>query len=59
MYKKSKRRYVAQLESNDEERKKSKDISQFIVVIHAPKSNIDKIYDNVRKNVDFSQLKKY
>ena len=26
-------------------------------VTHAPKSNIDKIYDNVRKNADFSELK--
>ena len=34
-----------------------KDISQFRVVSHAPKSNIDKICDNVRKNADFSELK--
>jgi len=33
------------------------DISQFRVVRHDPKSNIDKICDNVRKSADFSKLK--
>ena len=48
--KKPRRKYVAaKPESNDEEMIESKDISQFRVVIHAPKSNIDKICDNVRK----------
>ena len=54
--KKPKRKYIAQQESDDEERIESHDISQFKVVSHPPKSVIDKICENV-KNTDFIDLK--
>lgn len=54
--KKPKRRYIAQPESNDE-KTESKDISQFRMVSHAPKSGLENICDNVRDNADFSGLK--
>ena len=56
MQKKPRRKYVAQPESNDE-RTESEDTSQFRVVSHAPKFDIQKICDNVRDNVDLTGLK--
>ena len=53
MQKKPRRKYVAQPETNDE-RTKSENISQFKVVIHFPKSDLENICDNVRDNVDLT-----
>ena len=50
------RRYVAQLDSDDE-RTELEDINQFKVVSHTSKSDLEKIYDNVKENVDLIRLK--
>ena len=47
---------MAPLES-DEERTESDDNSQFRVVSHTPKSNLENTCDNIRDNVDLSGLK--
>ena len=47
---------MAPLES-DEEKKKSDDNSQFRVVSHTPKSDLEIIFDNVKDNADLSNLK--
>ena len=47
---------MAPLES-DEERIESNDNSQFRVVSHTPKSDLENICDNVKDNVDLSSLK--
>ena len=49
--KKLKRKLKPQEESNDE-KTKSNDISQFIVVIYNPSSNIENLCDNIKKNAD-------
>ena len=41
----------------DDERTELEDTSQFRVVIHAPKSNLENICNNVRDNVDLTGLK--
>ena len=48
-------KYVAQPDS-DEERTDSEDNSQFRVVIHPPKSAIDKLCEKIR-NADLNDLK--
>ena len=50
------RKYVAQPDSDDD-KIDSEDTSQFRVVSHALKSNLEKIYDNVKDNADLSGLK--
>ena len=54
--KKLRRKYVATPDTNEEI---EEDTSQFRVVSYPPKSNIDKIYDNIKENVDMSKLKKH
>ena len=56
MKKKLRRKYVAQPNS-DEERTELEDTSQFRVVIHASKSDLEKNCDNVKDNVDLTGLK--
>ena len=51
MQKKPRRKYIAQLETDDE-RTESKDISQFRVVSHAPKFDLENICENFRDNAD-------
>ena len=41
----------------DTDKETEEDISQFRVVSHPPKFDIDKIYDNIKENVDISELK--
>lgn len=55
--KKSRRKYIAYLQNDDEERTKSDDNIQFRVESHAPKSNIDNICENIRDNADLTGLK--
>ena len=50
-------KYIAQPE-RDDEKTKLKDTCQFRVLSHAPKSDLEKICDNVKDNVDLSGLKK-
>ena len=52
MQKKLRRKYVATPKTNDEE-----DTSQFRVVSHPPKSDLDNLCDNMKENVDLSKLK--
>ena len=54
--KKQRRKYVAPPES-DEEKKKSDDNSQFRVVRHTPKFDLEIICDNVKDNANLSNLK--
>ena len=56
MQKKPRRKYIVQLETNDE-RTKLEYNKKFRVVSHAPKSNLENICDNVRDNVDLTGLK--
>ena len=49
-------KYVAQPNSDDD-KIESEDTSQFRVVSHALKSNLENIWDNVKDNVDLSGLK--
>ena len=50
------RKYIAQHDL-DEEKIESKDISQFRVVSHTTKSNLENICDNIRDNADLTSLK--
>ena len=59
------KKYVAQPDTNEEEKIESEDISQLKVVIHPPKSSIDKLCKKIRngdlndlKNVDFNKVNK-
>lgn len=59
MQKKPRRKYVAQPKIDDE-KPEFEDISQFRMVIHAPKYNLENICDNVDfiglKNIDFGKI---
>ena len=52
MQKKKRRKYVAPPEIDDEE-----DTSQFWVVIHSPKFDLENICDNIKDNADMTRLK--
>ena len=54
--KKPKRKLISQPQIDDE-KTESKDTSQFRVVSHAPKSNLENICDNVRDNADLTKLR--
>ena len=56
MQKKQRRKYIAQ-PKKDDERIEFEDTSQFRVVSHTPKSNLENIYDNVKNNADLIGLK--
>ena len=49
-------KYVVQPDF-DEEKTKSEDTSQFKVVSHASKSDLENICDNIKDNVDLTSLK--
>jgi hypothetical protein len=53
---KKRRKYVAQQDSDEEERIESEDINQFRVISHPPRSTIDTMCENI-KNADFFDLK--
>ena len=54
--KKLRRKYISQPDS-DEEKKKSKETSQFRVVSHTTKSDLENICDNIKNNADLTGLK--
>ena len=56
MQKKLRIKYIAQLEKADE-KIESEDTSQFRVVSHAPKSDLENISDNVKDNANLIRLK--
>ena len=51
-------KYVRQPNSSDE-MTKSEDTSQFRVVSHAPKSDLENICDNVKENEELTSFEKY
>ena len=55
MERRREKKYVAQPESEDEEKTESDDNSQFRVVSHPHKTNLEKICDDI-KNANFDDL---